>query len=123
MKLREIAERLNCRLEGPPEMDITGVAGMEHAVAGQLTFLANRRYFSLLRTTRASALFIEEGISLNREPKLPPLSALRTPNPYLCFARAIEFFYQPPYYVHCTVSSLSRRSTLNRFFSSRPPRN
>ena len=33
-----------------------------------------------------------------RYPDLPPLAALRTPNPYLAFAHAIELFYQPPRY-------------------------
>ena len=31
MKLREIAERLGCRLEGDGELEIAGVAGMENA--------------------------------------------------------------------------------------------
>ena len=99
MKLSEVAQKLACRLEGSPEIDIHGVAGIEHAQAGQITFLANRRYFPLLRTTRASAVLIEERIALDREPSLPPLAALRTANPYLAFAHAIELFYQPPRYV------------------------
>ena len=68
MKLSEVAQKLSCRLEGPPEVEITGIAGIEQAEAGQLTFLANRRYFPLLKTTRASAVLVEEGISLARDP-------------------------------------------------------
>src|SRR5882757_3595697 len=98
MKLAEVAQKLGCRLEGPPEIEINGVAGIEYAESGQITFLANRRYFPLLDSTRASAVFIEEGIKIARHPDLPPLAALRTPNPYLAFARAIELFYQPPAY-------------------------
>jgi len=98
MKLSDIAEKLSCRLEGHPSAEVTGIAGMEHANAGQITFLANRRYFPLLRTTRATAIFVEEGIRIEREPGLPPLAALRSNNPYLAFARAIELFYQPPAY-------------------------
>src|ERR1035438_9802464 len=41
MKLRQIAEALGCLLAGDGELEILGVAGMEHASAGQLTFLAN----------------------------------------------------------------------------------
>ena len=98
MKLAEVAQKLGCRLEGPPELEIRGVAGIEHAEAGQITFLANRRYFPLLHSTRASAVLVEEGINMARYPDLPPLAALRTPNPYLAFAHAIELFYQPPRY-------------------------
>jgi UDP-3-O-[3-hydroxymyristoyl] glucosamine N-acyltransferase len=98
MKLAEIAQKLECRLEGAPDIEIRGVAGIEHAEPGQLTFLANRRYFPLLRTTRASAVIIEEGASFERESSLPALASLLSPNPYLAFAHAIELFYQPPRY-------------------------
>jgi UDP-3-O-[3-hydroxymyristoyl] glucosamine N-acyltransferase len=98
MKLSEIAHKLGCRLEGAPETEIRGVAGIENAEPGQITFLANRRYFPLLKTTRASAVLVEEGVALERQAGLPPLAALRTANPYLAFAHAIELFYQPPRY-------------------------
>jgi UDP-3-O-[3-hydroxymyristoyl] glucosamine N-acyltransferase len=98
MKLAELAEKLSCRLEGDPSTEITGIAGMDHATPGQVTFLANRRYFPLLRSTRASAIFVEEGIRIDREPGLPPLASLRSSNPYLAFAKAIELFYQTPAY-------------------------
>ena len=98
MKLSEVAQKLGCRLEGSPDIQIGGVAGIEYAEAGQVTFLANRRYFPLLKTTRASAVLVEDGISLVRDASLPPVAALRSANPYLAFAHAIELFYQPPRY-------------------------
>jgi UDP-3-O-[3-hydroxymyristoyl] glucosamine N-acyltransferase len=106
MKLSEVAQKLGCRLEGASDVEIHGVAGIEHAQAGQITFLANRRYFPLLKTTRASAVLIDERITLDRAAGLPPIAALRTSNPYLAFAHAIELFYQPPRYppgVHPTA--------------------
>jgi len=106
MKLRDIAEKLDCRLEGEPSTEITGIAGIDHADAGQLTFLANRRYSPLLKTTKASALLVEDGIELPREAGLAPLAALRNANPYLAFAQAIELFYCAPAYppgVHATA--------------------
>ncbi len=96
MNLSEVAQKLGCRLEGAPDVEILGVAGIDHAQAGQITFLANRRYFPLLHSTLASAVLVEEGIKMARYPDLPPLAALRTPNPYLAFAHAIELFHQPP---------------------------
>ena len=98
MKLSEVAQKLGCRLEGSPQVEIRGVAGIEYAEPGQISFLANRRYFPLLKTTRASAVLIEEGIPLNRDASLPELAALRSGNPYFAFAQAIELFYQPPRY-------------------------
>ena len=98
MKLSQVAATLGCRLEGDPNLEITGVAGIEHAAPGQLTFLANRRYAPQLKTTRASAVFIEERVTLTRDPQSAPLAALRTANPYLAFAKALELFHQSPTY-------------------------
>jgi UDP-3-O-[3-hydroxymyristoyl] glucosamine N-acyltransferase len=98
MKLQQLAQKLSCRLEGDPNLEITGVAGIDHAAAGQITFLANRRYSPLLKTTQASAILIEDAVTLERDRTQPPLAALRTNNPYLAFAQSIELFYRPPTY-------------------------
>ena len=90
MKLKEIAERLGCRPSGDLELEISGVAGIEKAVPGELTFLSNPRYVKKLRDSRASAVIVAEEI-----PDLT-LSFLISDNPYLDFARALELFYQPP---------------------------
>ncbi len=106
MKLLDLAQRLGCRLEGNSEVEINGVAGIDHARPGQLTFLANRRYSPLLKVTGASAVLVEDGVTLARDASLAPLAALRTQNPYLAFAHALELFYQPPVYppgVHPTA--------------------
>jgi UDP-3-O-[3-hydroxymyristoyl] glucosamine N-acyltransferase len=99
MNLSEIAAKLDWRLEGAAlDVEIHGVAGIENAAPGQITFLANKRYFPLLQTTRASAVLIEDAINFDRAPGFPPLSALRTANPYLAFAHVIELFYRSPRY-------------------------
>jgi UDP-3-O-[3-hydroxymyristoyl] glucosamine N-acyltransferase len=92
MKLSEIARRLGCQLEGDGEIEITGVAGIEHAKRGQLTFLANRKYAAAARMSKASAILLAP------EAGPVPMAALRSENPYFDFARAIEFFYAPPQY-------------------------
>jgi len=106
MKLQELAQRLECRLEGGGETEVHGVAGIEHAEVGEVTFLANRRYAPNLKTTRASAVFIEEGVEIERAVEAPPLARLFTANPYLAFAKAIELFYETPKYapgIHATA--------------------
>lgn len=92
MKLSDIAARLGCALEGDPNIEISGVAGVEEAAAGQLTFLANPKYRAAVKTSQASAILVAN------DEAAPPMAALRSANPYLDFARAIEFFYQPPRY-------------------------
>ena len=111
MILSEVAQELGCRLEGANDIPIHGVAGIEHAEPGQITFLANRRYFPLLKTTRASAVLLEDGIALERAVSMPPLAALRSVNPNFAFAQAIELFYQAPRYapgVHPTAIIATR---------------
>jgi len=106
MRLNELAERLECRLEGDPQALIHGVAGIEQAGPGEVTFLANRRYAPNLRATRASAVFVEDGVEVEREAGAPVLAKLRTSNPYLSFAKAIELFYETPKYaagIHSTA--------------------
>jgi len=100
MKLGEIATKLGCELEGDAKLEITGVAGIEEAQAGELTFLVNRKYRPALATTRASAILI------SNEEAAVPIAALRSANPYLDFARAIEIFHTAPRYapgVHPTA--------------------
>lgn len=94
MKLKDIAAKLGARLEPPDaEADISGVAGIESAAAGQITFVANPKYTPLARTTGASAVIVEE--------EFPALekATLRTRNPQFAYARAVELFYQPPQYL------------------------
>jgi UDP-3-O-[3-hydroxymyristoyl] glucosamine N-acyltransferase len=98
MNLQEVAQTLGCRLEGDGSVEIIGVAGIDHAKPGQLTFLANRRYSPMLKTTCASAVLIEVGVAVERDVQQKPLAALRTANPYLAFAQAIELFHHPPSY-------------------------
>lgn len=90
MRLREIADKLGCRLEGDGECEISGVAGMEHAGTGELTFLANPKYAHKVKQTKASAILIAE------RPSGCEIACLVSENPYLDFARALALFYRPP---------------------------
>jgi UDP-3-O-[3-hydroxymyristoyl] glucosamine N-acyltransferase len=95
MKLGELAARLGCNLEGDAQVEIHGVAGIEAASPGEVTFLTNPRYGRELSTTRASAVLVNDKIVIERKSDLPALSILRSGNPYLDFARTIEFFHAP----------------------------
>lgn len=83
MKLRDLAARLECRLDGDGDLEIGRVAGIEEAVAGDVTFLANPKYERALASTGASAVIVRE------DAPAAPCATLRTSNPYLAFARAL----------------------------------
>ena len=55
MKLGELAARLGCTLEGDASVEVHGMAGIESASDGEVTFLANPKYSRELAKTRASA--------------------------------------------------------------------
>jgi len=91
MKLAELARRLDCRVQGGEEnIEIAGVAGMEQAEPDQLTFLANKKYASKVKHSRAAAILVKEPL---KDPH--PISVISA-NPYHDFARALALFYQPP---------------------------
>ena len=92
MKLADLAQHLGATLVGDSSAHITGVAAIDNASPGDLTFVANPKYASQARTTKATAVLVEPGFT--------EISAatLRISNPYLAFAHAIELFYQPPAY-------------------------
>ena len=86
MKLRDIAARLSCSFEGDGDIEITRVASLENAGAGDLTFFASRKYVDELRKTQASAVIAAPGVTD------VPCAVLRADDPYLTFARALGLF-------------------------------
>ncbi len=92
MKLGELAVRLGAELRGDPELEVTGVKGIEDAGGSEITFVANPRYAGLARKTQAAAVLVEPNF-----PEIGP-ATLRIKNPYYAFSRALGMFYKPPVY-------------------------
>ncbi|MBV8631466.1 MAG: UDP-3-O-(3-hydroxymyristoyl)glucosamine N-acyltransferase [Silvibacterium sp.] len=92
MKLGDLALALGADVHGDGDAEITGVAGIEEAAPGDVTFVANPRYSALARTTNAGAVLVT--------PDFPEIATptLRTSNPYLAFAKAVQIFYREPVY-------------------------
>ena len=90
VRLTDIAAKLDCVLKGDGDVEIARVVGIDEADAGHLTFVSNPKYAAKARTTRASAVIVS--------PDFPEIetATLRSPNPYLTFARAVELFYEQP---------------------------
>jgi UDP-3-O-[3-hydroxymyristoyl] glucosamine N-acyltransferase len=95
MNLRDLAEQLQCPLEGDGDIDIRRVAGIEHAQPGDITFVDSPRYVAFLATTRASAVIVTPAQRLAPPGPLAPgpaLGVLRSDHPYVTFARAVALF-------------------------------
>lgn len=85
LRLSEIAESLGGELVGQDDPLITGVAGIEHAGPGDLTFLARRNLDRALADSGAAAVLIGPGMEVD-------LPALRVADPYEAFAVFLERF-------------------------------
>lgn len=88
LKLKDIAALVNGELIGDPEQEISGIAGIEEAGEGDITFISNPRYQSLLASTGASAVIV----STDTDMELPGKSLVRAKNPYLAFALVLGEF-------------------------------
>src|SRR5437867_10518078 len=90
MKLSELASKVGARLENCPEqLEISGVASIEEAAAGQIAFVVSARDFAAAKRTGASAVILS-----NNFPSLP-LPVLRGDVSYLIFARVVDQFCAP----------------------------
>ena len=93
MRLSELASQTNASIEGATqEIEITGAAGLDEAEAGHVTFLANPRYTPRVQTTRASAIYLVEGVEAGRT----DIAVLRARDPYLAYTRALRLFHPEP---------------------------
>lgn len=89
--LGELATRLGCRVQGDASIQLSGLGSLESAVAGELTFLANRKFSAMLADTHASAVILHPEFA-----DATPLPSLVTEQPYLAFARVSQLFDAAP---------------------------
>ena len=93
MKLSELAVAIGAEIDGiHVDVEITGAAGLDEAVLGQVTFLANPRYTPKVKTTQASAILVGESTPVDRA----DIHILRSKNPYLAYTRALRLFNPEP---------------------------
>jgi UDP-3-O-[3-hydroxymyristoyl] glucosamine N-acyltransferase len=114
MKLFELAEKTGSTIEqGSPDLDITSTAGLDIAVAGNVTFLANPKYTPQVESTKASAIFLSEGVEIARR----DIAVLRAKDAYVAYTLAMrQFFPKQPVtaFIHPTAV-IHPTSTVNGF--------
>jgi UDP-3-O-[3-hydroxymyristoyl] glucosamine N-acyltransferase len=89
--LEQLAKTSGGELLGDPSLRITGAASLAEATTGEVSFFANRKYIGLLRTTRASAVFIPADFA---EPI--PAAQIRVSNPTKAFEQVVLKFAPKP---------------------------
>jgi UDP-3-O-[3-hydroxymyristoyl] glucosamine N-acyltransferase len=91
MTLGELAQRLGVTLRGgDPACSVTSVATLQHAGAGDLSFLANKGYRKYLAGTRACAVILAPEYADEC-----PAAVLLSDNPYVSYARAAALIVPP----------------------------
>ncbi|MDX1599452.1 MAG: UDP-3-O-(3-hydroxymyristoyl)glucosamine N-acyltransferase [Marinobacter sp.] len=90
-RLGEIAAELGAELRGDPDTIIHGVATLQAATDGQITFLANPSYGRYLKETQASAVILSPSAAGDS-----PTNVLLLDNPYLGYARLSHWFDPAP---------------------------
>ena len=87
LKLCELAEQFNLRLQGDGDTLIDSVGTLSEATGTQLSFLSNPAYRDQLKTTQAGAVIISESDAENC-----PVNALIADDPYVSYAKIAHRF-------------------------------
>lgn len=90
-RLKELAEWVGGVVVGDGDALITGVAPIEGAQEGEITFVANPKYLPKLNETRASAVIV------SKEIRSAPRNLICVDNPYLAFAKVLQLFHPRSY--------------------------
>lgn len=84
IKLKELAKLVGGEVVGDAEVVIKGVASLEEAKEGDITFCVNHKYLPLLFKTRASAIIVDKNFPENGKPMI------RADNPYSAVAKILN---------------------------------
>jgi UDP-3-O-[3-hydroxymyristoyl] glucosamine N-acyltransferase len=89
--LGELAVRFGCELRGDPSVAVETVAALSQADSRSVSFLANPKYVSQLKDTRAGAVILDA-----KSADDSPVPALVAANPHATFARVATLLHPDP---------------------------
>lgn len=93
MKLIELAEITDSKIEqGEADLEINSAAGLDIAKTGEVTFLANPKYTPQIKDTKASAIFLGNGVEIERQ----DIAVLRAKDAYVAYTLALREFHPMP---------------------------
>ncbi len=87
VRLSELCGLLGGELVGDGSLKIAGIAEIESAAPGQITFLANSRYAEYLKSSKASAVIISDDM------EAPAIPTIRVTDVQIAKAKALIFFH------------------------------
>ncbi len=90
--LAELAREVGGDVVGDGEVKLHRVASIEEAGPGEITFLANPRYYARLAACRASAVIVAPNVVSRAAPNSPEKNYLEVADPYFAFAKIHQLF-------------------------------
>ncbi|CAB1274427.1 UDP-3-O-(3-hydroxymyristoyl)glucosamine N-acyltransferase [Candidatus Nitrosacidococcus tergens] len=87
--LVEIAQFLGCEIEGDKNAVISGVAALDKAQCGDLSFYVHQRYTNQIKQSKATAFII----SAKDKEQFTSCTVIISPNPYRDFAKVISKWF------------------------------
>lgn len=85
--IEEIASWIGAQIDGDKDIEISGLAKIEQAQKGHLSFIANPKYQKFIETTNASAVLVDKNFPVAQK------TLLRVENPYFSFLQLTKRFY------------------------------
>jgi UDP-3-O-[3-hydroxymyristoyl] glucosamine N-acyltransferase len=89
--LEKLATLVGGEVVGDRLLEVTGIASLEEAKEGEITFLVELKNLYRLEKTKAAAAIVPLSLASFSKP------VIRTPNPYLSYAKIQTFFTHSPY--------------------------
>jgi len=86
--LKKIAEILGGSIIGQEDIEISGIAGIEDAKEGEISFISNAKYLPHIKTTSASAILVDASVDQSITEK----TLLIVENVYFALARLLALF-------------------------------
>jgi UDP-3-O-[3-hydroxymyristoyl] glucosamine N-acyltransferase len=101
VSLSEIADLVQGRVVGDPDLSISGVAAFEQAGEHDITVAGNARFLKKSDDCNAAAMIVSMGV------EIPQRNLVQVDNPMVAFARVLQRFHppaQPPGGIHPLAS-------------------
>lgn len=86
----ELAARVDGRVEGDPSAAVTGVAPVDEAGPGDLTFVSDRRHRRSLGSSRPTAVLVPTDLTTDGETSA---TLIRVADPHLAMGRLLPLFF------------------------------
>ena len=89
--VQEIAKLISGQIEGDGSVCVTGLSGIKEALPGHITFVANKKYQSLIDSTNATVIIVPTEMAVSRGKVI-----IRHSDPSLAFAQLMEILGPEP---------------------------